>query len=146
MTAPTRNPCWGIVLTIVLMSSLASGQAADSMRVEKSPSRAVLYSMLLPGAGQVYNGKYLKAVFVVAAQAYMAYQFSRNLEIYNEWEEELYDLPRHRYREKRNKFAWWTAFVYIYNILDALVDSHLSSFHVDEFEGTEPVPHDVGTA
>lgn len=75
--------------------------------------------MLLPGAGQVYNGKYLKAVLVFVAQATMAYQFHRNLRIYNQWDPDRYELPRNRYRDKRNKYAWWTAFVYIYNILDA---------------------------
>lgn len=126
------------MFTVAVMISVTAGQEPDSSAVEKSPTRAVLYSIFLPGAGQVYNGKYVKAVVILAAQAYMAYQFNRNLKIYKRWDPEKYDLPRHRYLEKRNKFAWWTAFIYIYNILDALVDSHLSAFQEDEFEGVEP--------
>lgn len=119
---------------VMVAASPAFSQADDSMDVEKSPSRAVLYSIIVPGGGQVYNGKYGKALIIAVAQAYMTYQFVRNLQIYNDWDPEKYDLPLHRYRDKRNKYAWWTAFVYVYNILDALVDSHLSSFDVDEFE------------
>lgn len=145
MTARRRHWTRDTLVAVVILTSLATAGGTDSVTVEKSPSKAVLYSMLLPGAGQVYNGKYLKAVLVFVAQATMAYQFHRNLRIYNQWDPDRYELPRNRYRDKRNKYAWWTAFVYIYNILDALVDSHLSSFDQDEFEGIEPLPEDEVT-
>ncbi|MFQ6615566.1 MAG: DUF5683 domain-containing protein [Fidelibacterota bacterium] len=142
MVVRSRHCTGGIVLAVVFLASLTCARGSDSVAVEKSPSRAALYSMLLPGAGQVYNRKYVKALLIFAAQATMAYQFYRNLKIYGEWDPETYELPQFRYREKRNKYAWWTAFVYIYNILDALVDSHLSSFDEDEFEGIEPLPEE----
>ena len=30
--------------------------------------------------------------------------------------------------EKRNKYAWWVGFIYVYGMIDALVDAHLSPF------------------
>ena len=32
------------------------------------------------------------------------------------------------YLEKRNKFAWWMGIIYIYAMIDAIVDAHLHSF------------------
>lgn len=100
--------------------------------MEKSPARAVLFS-LFPGGGQLYNGKYAKAILILGVEAYMIYKFQKNRTIYKKWDLDTYALPRHRYREKRNKYAWWAGFVYIYNLLDALVDSHLSTFDTGEF-------------
>jgi hypothetical protein len=30
--------------------------------------------------------------------------------------------------EKRNKFAWWMGIIYVYAMIDAIVDAHLHSF------------------
>jgi hypothetical protein len=38
-------------------------------------------------------------------------------------------LSKHRYLEKRNKFAWWVVFIYVYGMIDAVVDAHLNSFN-----------------
>ena len=68
-------------------------------------------------------------MLIFAAEVYVVYQFHSNRTIYKQWDpEKTYPLPRHRYRDKRNKYAWWAGFVYVYNLLDALVDSHLSTF------------------
>ena len=37
-------------------------------------------------------------------------------------------LPKNRYLEKRNKYAWWVIFIYFYSMIDAMVDAHLSPF------------------
>ncbi len=108
----------------------------DSLDVAKSPRKAVLYSSI-PGGGQIYNGKYLKAVIIFGAEVYVASQFILNRSYYHGWEEDKYDLPKYRYRQLRNKYAWWIGFVYIYGLLDALVDSHLSSFDPTEFDGLD---------
>ena len=38
-------------------------------------------------------------------------------------------MSKHRYLEKRNKFAWWVVFIYVYGMIDAVVDAHLNSFN-----------------
>ncbi|MEE9166236.1 MAG: DUF5683 domain-containing protein [Candidatus Neomarinimicrobiota bacterium] len=121
-----------LVPFLVSFSTLLSTQSSDTTYAEKSPTRAVLYS-LIPGGGQVYNGKYLKAILILSAELYVAYQFRENRVAYRDWTEDS-DLPKHRYREKRNKYAWWAGFIYVYNLVDALVDSHLSSFDTGEFQ------------
>ena len=32
------------------------------------------------------------------------------------------------YLEKRNKYVWWIGFIYIYGLIDAIVDAHLHPF------------------
>jgi len=98
---------WSLALMIFLAPHQSSAQA-DSLAVERLPKKAVFYS-IIPGGGQIYNGKYLKAVLVLGAENYN----STGLE---------------SYRQDRNKYAWWMGFAYIYGLLDALVDSHLSAF------------------
>ena len=54
--------------------------------------------------------------------------FMQIAEAFTEYENNNYPLKRHRYLEKRNKFAWWIGIIYIYAMIDAVVDAHLHSF------------------
>ena len=131
-----------ILFTVIYaIAPLQSQETTDSTTVEKSPKKAVLHS-LIPGGGQVYNGKYLKAAILFGAEVFVIYKFTDNRDIYNSWTEGEYPLSRERYRQKRNKYAWWIGFVYIYGLLDALVDSHLSTF--DENGVTDSLTVDKG--
>jgi hypothetical protein len=115
------------ILCALLIFSKAEG-SIDTSNVEKSPSKAVLCS-LIPGGGQIYNGKWIKAVLIVSSEAYVVYQFQKYRSLYNTRDlNEPESFKFKRYREKRNKYAWWVGLIYIYNLLDALVDSHLSTF------------------
>ena len=119
-----------IGLLIVHTIGIAQRDTTEA-QVEKSPSKAVLYS-LIPGGGQVYNGKYLKAILIMSAGAYSTYNFILNRNLY--LDTDLDSVNRSRYRERRNKFAWWIGFVYIYGLIDAMVDSHLAAFENDDFD------------
>ena len=125
-----------IYCIILIPLVIAGSEPADSLDVAKSPRKAILYSTL-PGGGQIYNGKYLKAAIIFGAEVYVVSQFVLNRSYYHDWEEGKYELPKYRYRQLRNKYAWWIGFIYIYGLLDALVDSHLSSWNPVEFEGLD---------
>jgi len=124
-------------LFIMLLTASASAQDSTSV-VIKSPRRALTYS-LISGGGQLYNGKKIKAALIFGAQLWMLYQFQANRSAYNSWEDGSYAESREYYRDNRNKYAWYSAFVYIYNLADALVDSHLSDFdeNDEKFDETE---------
>ena len=111
---------------IMLMTVFLSAKDSTAT-VPKSPKKAVVYS-IIPGGGQFYNGKKIKAALMFGAQFWMVYQFQTNRSAYNLWDDGSYMKPREYYRENRNKYAWYSTFVYIYNLADALVDSHLSDF------------------
>ncbi len=59
---------------------------ADSLQIEvrepKSPTRALLYAMVLPGLGQAYNGKYWKIPIVWGALGVSAYAIHYNTQNY----------------------------------------------------------------
>ena len=110
---------WSLALMIFL-APLQSSAQADSLAVERLPKKAVIYS-IIPGGGQIYNRKYLKAALVLGVEIYSAYNFQVSRDNYN-------STGLESYRQDRNKYAWWMGFAYIYGLLDALVDSHLSAF------------------
>lgn len=99
----------------------------DSVKI-KNPKNAFYFS-LIPGLGQVYNGKIIKAILFISLE-YAAYDaWNRNKYIFNNYDNGNYQLRKKRYLEKRNKYAWWMGFIYIYGMLDAVVDAHLSNFN-----------------
>ena len=115
-----------LALFIMLMTAFVSAQDS-TVTGSKSPNKAVAYS-IIPGGGQLYNGKKIKAALMFGAQFWMLYKFQTNRSAYNLWDDGSYMKPREYYRDNRNKYAWYSTFVYIYNLADALVDSHLSDF------------------
>ena len=115
-----------LTLFIMLMTGFVSAQDSTATAA-KSPKKAVAYS-IISGGGQLYNGKKIKAALMFGAQFWMLYKFQTNRSAYNLWDDGSYMKPREYYRDNRNKYAWYSTFVYIYNLADALVDSHLSDF------------------
>ena len=108
------------------MTAFVSAQDSTSM-ARKTPKKAVVYS-IIPGGGQLYNGKKIKGALMFGTQFWMLYQFQKNRSAYNLWDDGSYMKPKEYYRDNRNKYAGYSTFVYIYNLADALVDSHLSDF------------------
>ncbi|MFQ6676826.1 MAG: DUF5683 domain-containing protein [Fidelibacterota bacterium] len=116
------------ILIIIILTGLGFTQTLDSLD-HKSSRKAALYGALFPGLGQVYNEKYFKSSVVLSLEAVVIYQWLLNGDIYKNYEMGDYSLPKHRYLEKRNKYAWWAVFVYVYGLIDAVVDAHLSPFN-----------------
>lgn len=116
------------LIVIVLLTGFGFTQTTDSLSV-KSPKKAAMYGAMFPGAGQAYNGKIIKGVIILSLEIAAIYQWSLNGDIYKNYESGNYALSKHRYLEKRNKYAWWAVIVYVYGLLDAVVDAHLSPFN-----------------
>ena len=93
----------------------------------KNPKTA-FYLSAIPGAGQLYNGKLLKGSLVLALESYAIFSWLENAKIYIDYDSMDKPLPKNRYLEKRNKYAWWVIFIYFYGMIDAMVDAHLSPF------------------
>lgn len=110
-----------VFLIFIIIISFSFGQEIDSTKI-KTPKKAALWS-ILPGGGQIYNGKYLKAGIIITLESLAIWQSIKNGKKYTI--ENSNDL----YLKNRNKFAWWAFFVHIYGLLDAVVDSHLEPFN-----------------
>jgi len=108
------------------MTGLAFGQEKEKER-SKNPKVAFYYS-LIPGLGQIYNGKWIKSAMIVGLEIAAYDAWTENRDIYNDFENKDYPLRKRRYLEKRNKYAWWIGFIYVYGMIDAVVDAHLYQF------------------
>ena len=90
-------------------------------------SKIAFYWSLVPGLGQAYNGKWVKSISIVGLELAAWNAWNENKNIYNNYTN-TYPLSKHRYLEKRNKYAWWLGFIYVYGMIDAVVDAHLHNF------------------
>lgn len=118
-----------------------------------SPKKAMIYSALLPGAGQIYNKKYWKAPVVWAGFAVFGYFINQNNREYKRFRKAynysvdtfastVSEFPnadpallaneRDVYRKWRDLSIILTVGWYALNIIDANVDAHLFEFNVND--------------
>jgi hypothetical protein len=105
----------------------------------KSPKVSMFSNVVLPGLGQVYNGRRIKTVLMVGAASYYFGNIwlnhksaqratarrdklppdspLRTLRSSNDWIE--------FYKEQAKDYVWWSAAVWLIGILDAWIDAHL---------------------
>ena len=102
--------------------------ANEKRSIENKDPKKAFYFSLVPGMGQLYNGKLIKSAIFIGLEisAYVAWK--DNSGKFNSYDSNNYPLKKHRYLEKRNKYAWWIGIIYFYAIIDAVVDAHLNSF------------------
>ena len=114
--------------------------AEDTLGVpvpSKSTGMAMLFSAILPGAGQVYNESYWKAPIVLGLGIYFAAEIIRNdrfaddyRQLYLQTGDTRYYNRREDYKSLRDTNAWYFLIVYVLNIVDAYVDASLFGFDV----------------
>lgn len=119
--------CTAFLPVCNLSAQVKNDSIAVSSLGIKSPTGAVIRSTLVPGWGQMYNGKWLKALIVVGTEAGLAgnamLMNSRMLNSNTPDEREFYQYHR-------GTFVWWFVGIYLLNILDAYVDAQLFEFDV----------------
>ncbi|HPG39368.1 MAG TPA: DUF5683 domain-containing protein [bacterium] len=102
-----------------------NGEPVAVTPVKKSPKGAMIRSLILPGWGQFYNGKWFKGIVIggteiglvidAVIQNQMAVRATEQLE-------------REFYQENRSLAIWWLGAAILYSITDAFVDAHLYDF------------------
>jgi len=127
---------------------LTTASRVDTLSTEfhpsKSPGLAMLFSAVLPGAGQAYNESYWKVPVVLGFGIYFASSWLHNNRLYKDYRDQYKasitpSIPggdsrllniREFYREQRDTFTWYFAILYFINIADAYVDASLFDFNV----------------
>lgn len=119
---------------------------------ERKPGTAVILSAVIPGAGQVYNGDYLKLSVIYGATGGLLYALDFNRHQYNRFqtayelrlageEDEFAGLIpsargirnfRDRYRKDMELTYIGLGVTYLFNIIDAFVSAHLATFDIDD--------------
>lgn len=115
-------------------------EVSDSMQTSvKSPTGAMIRSLVVPGWGQWYNNKKLKAFVVFGAEVGLLINSIYLNQKYREWdrkfrasepgfEQNIIIANREFYINNRNTSTWWLVGVVLFSIADAFVDAHLSNF------------------
>lgn len=108
--------------------------SAPSLKI--APSKAMLHSLILPGWGQIDNGKKKKAALFITAElicigGYLYENYRIKHETLSKWDKD-------RLRTDRNSFIIYWMVSKLLGIVDAYVDAHLANFDV-----TDITPEDL---
>jgi hypothetical protein len=112
----------------------------------KSPGLALLFSAVLPGAGQFYNESYWKIPILVGFGYYFATRWLDNNDSTKRYRDLYaqsitkensagngnYQRLREFYKDQRDAFSWYIFIYYIVNLVDAYVDASLYDFNVGD--------------
>jgi len=111
---------------------------SQSMNVEatpkksKSPMGAMIRSAILPGWGQAYNHKYLKALVYLGGESYFIYRYSAIDKDVNKLKNDNAAEDDIKKKEHlRNGWAWLFSAGYLLALGDAYVDAHLYGLYSD---------------
>ena len=142
-----------LIIAILITSPVWSQTKVDSLTsnksdtskfvMQKSPTGAMLRSMVFPGWGQLYNESYWKVPVIWAAFGYFAYIVIDQNKLYKEYSGYVSDPPdasklstytkyMNFYRDQRDQFILYLALTYLVNIADAYIDAHMFDFDVSE--------------
>ncbi len=99
----------------------------------------MLYSAFLPGGGQIYNKKYLKAGVVIGVQSYLISSSIHNDKKKDDYAKKaklavsasdrlIYEKKRDEYQDKQRSDYWWMGITAVLSIGDAFVDAHLFDY------------------
>lgn len=129
-------------------ASLMDGVASYKTNRKPHPGRATIYSILLPGLGQAYNGEYWKIPIYVGGIVGSVHfivtnntNYIRFRDIYREATAEGYTGPisatqakyyRDEYRRYRDYSILAAVAFYLLQIIDANVFAYMSNFEVSE--------------
>ncbi len=139
---------------LVYWASLMDGVVSYKTNKEVIPARATIYSAMLPGLGQVYNGHYWKIPIIYGGLVFTSYLYSYNSSQYQRFRDAYNALTdnnpnttdefngrmsssqlksyRDNFRRQRDYAVVYTGLVYLLNIIDANVFAHLSDFDVSD--------------
>ncbi len=125
-------------ILILLLITVCSGLFSEDFTPGKSPVKAALFSLVLPGAGQFYNESYYKAgtIFLVEGiligkaihdhyETEKAYDKAMNSygDEYEKWADRYYT-----YYDRRQNDYWWLGITILLSSIDAFVDAHLYNY------------------
>ncbi len=136
-------------------ATLKVEKPAIKVKIKKEviPKRAALYSLIFPGAGQIYNGKLWKAPIVYGAMGTTIYLITYNRDFYKRLqdayvirlagvEEDEYTgiissadgikSARDSFRKNMELAYFGTAAIYLLQVIEAYVDAHLQGFDVND--------------
>lgn len=127
------------LLFILFFLCLISPKVLVSGELEKTPLKSSALSLIIPGGGQFYNEKYLKAAIiftlegtVIGITGYHIWQANKNYDKYRSTLNEKYYEKYIDYYEKQQSDYFWLGTVVFLSCIDAFVDAHLYNFESEK--------------
>lgn len=137
-TAPVRSSD-----TIIFIPPIFPGETsvADTIdpetRLRQRPTTALLKSLVIPGWGQVGNGRWFKAILFAGLQVWfvgeVVHYGGQASDFKNLYEQSVDVSQRNDYyglyedrRQERNKYIFFLGLATLVSVFDAYVDAHLS--------------------
>ncbi len=119
-----------LIIIVFLFCGTLSAEESDTLSVfqdkMRSPFLATGLSVIFPAGGQFYNQKWLKgAIFMGTELALGSYATYHYLDYFNDIDA---DISSAEALTTAKQFTWFFAAVYVYSLMDAYVDAHLSAF------------------
>jgi hypothetical protein len=132
--------------------SLEDAELIEMFAKRFNPRKAGLYSAVLPGMGQVYNKKYWKLPIIYGGFIGLGFGINFYQTEHKKFRKELFDLLEseedvssqnqltedqlrtivNSTRRERDYFLVLTGILYLLNVVDAHIDSHLKEFDLNE--------------
>ena len=147
---PAKRDTTAILLDSAFTEPTEETVEFQSMTGQFDPRKALLYSAVFPGAGQIYNKKYWKAPIVWGGIGLLVYAVDFYNQGYNQFRSELFGVLEtgaafspsgynesqlrtltDAYRRQRDFFVVLTGMFYLLQMVDAHVDAHLKEFEVN---------------
>ena len=177
---PSKTLLWSFLVVLCILgigTSTAYGQSDSSAQASpkklekvvdspsllpKDPKKATMLSAILPGAGQVYNGKTWKVPILYAGILTDVYFIQYNHKRYERFRDALFALDKGEpnqfpslnraalvrnvdyWRQNRDLTLLLMLGIYALNLVDANVDAHLSGFDISE-DLTLKIAPQIGT-
>lgn len=129
--------------TLVLIALLLGIAFPCQAQRAPQPTRAMLYSALFPGGGQLYNRAWVKAGLVMGVQGWLIgsaiydngkkkdfQRLAQNSSLPSE--QFYYQSMQQEYRDRLNNDIWWIGITAALSMVDAYVDAHLYDFEEQE--------------
>jgi len=117
--------------------------AADSTAEKAwtpSPASAAFRSLILPGWGQAYVGRPLKAVIYGGIEQTLIFTIYRKHRLYKYYDRREEGNVASAHKEDRNRLSWYLTGAIIMSMMDAFVDAHLYNFDVSDDYSNLTVP------
>ena len=124
-----------LILILILLINLLYAESKEKLQ-KRNATKAVLYSLFVPGGGQLYNKKYLKAGIEFTAESILiGYTIHYQIKINDAWDRYLqtknyeeYSRCYDKYNPKQQNMLWWLAIFKFLSVVDAFVDAKLYNY------------------
>jgi hypothetical protein len=105
--------------------NIETNNSSEKKIAAKSPNGAMIRSLIIPGWGQWYNQKKLKAVVVFGTETGI---LINSIYLNQMTQKSTTTAEREYYLNNRNLSNWWLVGALLFSVADAFVDAQLSDF------------------